>query len=324
MRLACVLILAFSGVIADGDILTLRDGSRHYGSLISQSDAEVVFRVTLADGKSSTVRRFRAETVARVERSAPPDVPAAPPPVEATDAPDQALLDQTLRESFELLDDGDLDAALRAMQSAVVRASPAALRQLEVRTRALRGVALDELLADTRLRATLPDDAGRPGTFTLRFATPYESAALGRQLESRQTEALRRVYADRSIEEWAAHRAEYTELRPDAQRMVADARLAAAIIAARAKFDPRSKDDRAARKRLLDLRDDLTRFISAVTALPGYTAPQSALPPDPGAETLERLKQQAASQPASRPASRPADPPRRESDLDQPPAQEHP
>jgi hypothetical protein len=304
MRLTALIILSAWTVAAQGDILHLRDGSRYSGTLISQNEHEVFFRVVVGDGSSSVLKRFPAELVKTIERG---PLHVRLPATSGTAAPEtQPVQDfeQMLREAFELSDDQDVHAALQALQKAVLGATPPALSQLDQQCRRQRGVPLAEWLADLRIRGALRVGGG----FWIRYATPYEAPVLGARLEQRCNELLAGQYHGRSLAEWAAQPADYRELHRDARAMVTDTRRAAGMLAARLRFDPRLKEDHAARLRQTRLRADLARLIDHVITLPGYTNP---LEPDaadnPAAAAARRLaaEQQAASQP-SRSPSRPA------------------
>lgn len=269
MRLMVCFAVLFAALTAQVDILRLRDGSRYSGTLVERTENEIVFRTELADG-ASAVRLFPAGQVERVERSSSDQPGPAPTNASqsqpATAGPD---FEQMLREAYELIDDEDLHAALRALRRVVTRAPDDVLEDLERHVRAERGSALDEFMATIRLRAALGAPSGR---FDLKFATRYEAAALGRQLEPLQQRLLSTTYHGKTIAHWAGLRDEYTELQPDAPRMVGDARLAAAVIGARVRFDPRLKSDIAERRRLAVLRADLARLVAKISALPGYTS----------------------------------------------------
>jgi len=318
MRAFVVVIALAAGAAVQADILHLRDGSRHYGTLISQNEREVVFRITLADGTSGALRSFPSSLVKRVERTARPtpvgaDRPAGEPP-STMPAED---FEQMLREAFELLDDDDSPAALRAMQRIVTRAPAGLLSDLDERTHSARGLPLARLMAETRLRVALA--RGRGGAFELKFVTRYEAPVMGRLLEQLQGEFLQKRHEDRTVAEWAAERDAYTELQAGAREMVAHARLATAMIGARLKFDPRLRKSGEQRRRLAALHDDLARFVAHVISMRGYTAlgfDEDDLP-EPAAREVARLMalQEVAarsaekavdSETASRPASQPS------------------
>ncbi|MBU0618284.1 MAG: hypothetical protein KKI02_11240 [Planctomycetes bacterium] len=306
MRLVVCLAVLLTSLTAHADIVYLRDASRHCGTLIKQTESEIVFSVNLADG-ATVVRRFPASQIKRVERTAVKR--SETPPVNRSPSGPAALaadFEQMLREAYELVDDGDLPAALRALQRVVTRAPPEVLRALDGRVRAARGTALDDFVAGLRIRAAL--DPPRGQLFELKFATRYEAGALGRQLEPLYRHLLDARYDGRTIEAWAGKRDEYTELRPDARRMVSDARLAAAMIGARVRFDPKLKIDVAERRRLVALRADLARFIAKVSALPGFTSLDSGAD-DEDDPTLAEARRLAAEQAAEQQSatSQPAD-----------------
>ena len=295
MRRLAPVILAISTFVAQADILHLRDGSRHYGTLISQDERQVVFRIRLEDGASSVVKRFPAAVVQRVERGGP--MPAPAPTVKSSSgARPSEDFEQMLREAFELLDDGDLAAALRALQRTVVRSPKDRRPQLDKQCRAARGVPLADLLADVRIR----DALDRNG-FRVKFATPYERPALGRLLEARVDRLLAKEYHGRSIADWSGQPDAYKTLRADARQMVSDARHAAGMLGVRVRFDPRLEQDWDERQRLIRLRSALARFVAHVTALPGYTdPPEGDDVNNPAAAVARRLArgQQPATQPA--------------------------
>ncbi|MGE0479762.1 MAG: hypothetical protein AB7Q17_04750 [Phycisphaerae bacterium] len=91
MRTAVLLaIVALTGVATRADILHLRDGTRHTGTLVTHTKAEIVFRVRIDAGGSTVVRRYAPADVARIERDdgEPIVIPAAEPgaPAAETDA----------------------------------------------------------------------------------------------------------------------------------------------------------------------------------------------------------------------------------------------
>jgi len=308
MRAFVVSIALAAGAVVQADILHLRDGSRYYGTLISQNEQEVVFRVTLADGTSGALRSFPRSLVRRVERTARAtparaDRPADEPP---TTMPAEDF-EQMLREAFELLEDEDLPAAVRAMQRIVTRAPEELLSDLDQRVRSARGLPLARLMAETRLRVALA--RGRGGAFRLKFVTRYEAPVMGRLLEQLQRELLQKRHEDHTVAEWATERDAYTELHAGAREMVAHARLATAMISARLRFDPRLRKSGEHRRQLAALRDDLARFVAHVISMRGYTAlgvDEDDLP-EPVAREVARLValQKAASRPASQPSHNP-------------------
>lgn len=231
-----------------------------------------------------------------------------PPSQKAAAAP--ADFDQMMREAYELIDDEDPGAAVRALQYLVKRAPPSTLAELSARVRADRGVSLAELLAETRLRHAIT--TGAQGTMHLRVVTRYEAEAMGRVAE-RRLENLRRLrYHGRTVFDWADEREAYTTLQPDARRMVEDARLAAALSGVRLKHDPRLKKARKERLRLIRQKAALARFAAHVAAMRGFTAPLLDAeddPSDPAAAEVRRRrdlrKLQRSAGPTTRPASGP-------------------
>jgi hypothetical protein len=269
MRYALLLVILCWPSRTSADILHLRDGSRHYGAVVREDAGGVRFRVSLADG-ASVVRDFPAEAIERVERTGrydvpPSDLPAATRPVADARAERRP---QMLREAFELLDDRALASALRAMQRAVQDAGDDTLAELDAECRAARGVALDELLAQTRLY--LASRIGHGRGFYLKGTTKLERPALVRMLARHVDTLLQRERGGRSVADWAAHPKEYTEVLPDTRCLVADASRAAALIAARLRLDTALKSDRKAMSHWTHLRGDLVNLAAAITALPGY------------------------------------------------------
>jgi len=308
MRAFVLMIALTAGATVQADILHLRDGSRYYGTLISQNEQEVVFRITLADGTSGALRSFPRSLVRRVERTARVTPARADRPADElpTTMPAEDF-EQMFREAFELLEDEDLPAALWAMQRIVTRAPEELLSGLDQRVRSARGLPLARLMAETRLRVALA--RGRGGAFRLKFVTRYEAPVMGRLLEQLQGELLQKRHEDHTIAEWAAERDAYTELHAGAREMVADARLAAAMLSARLKFDPRLRKSDEHRRQLAALRDDLARFVAHVISMRGYTAlgvDEDDLP-EPVAREVARLMalQKVASRPASQPSHNP-------------------
>ena len=300
MRLLLLTVILAATPLVQGDILHLRDGSRHYGELISQNEREIVFRVVLGDSSSTVARTFPAALVERVERTGRLQSRPAAPADQSAGPAAGANYEQMLREAFELLDDRDLPAALRALQRVVLEVPAARLERLDEQCRAARGVPLDELLAGTRLRVAAATRDGRD--FKLKYVTPYERAALGRLLAEQQRALLARRHDGRSVAQWAGDWSDYTAVRPGARQLVADAARAAAVIAARLRLDPQIEGGRAERTRLVQLREDLSRLAAHVLALPGYTVPTDGDDaPDPTRDAAEKL----AAQPAA--TSQPAD-----------------
>lgn len=313
--LAVVLFLSF-GVAASADILYLRDGSRHNGKLISRNPEQVVFRILLPDGRSGLTRAFPAAAVDRIEELDLEPEQSDP----ADDSPEPMSPQATVEEYLALLNDAfaklDLEqsaAALRLMQRVVHGAPQGVIDALEHETRAKRDIALDELIAQTRIDVALTADRGR--TFKLNYATSYEVRALGRLLEVRTNRLLTRSYDGRTIEVWAGDARRYDRLTADSRRLVEDARLAAALIGARLRFDPRLRGDGSERARLSRLRGDLTRLAAQISAMRGYTAPgledlprEAPAAEDPREPSVPLLPGAAQPAPPRRPTTRPAPP----------------
>lgn len=267
-----MIFLVAAGLVGptNGNILHPGHSSRHCSELAGLDGAERASRGACSRGGAED-EHADPDAVTSGGASATPCEPAA----------------QMLREAFELLEDQDLPAALRALQAAVLAAAPETLVRLESQCQAERGVALDELLAATRLQVTEPADSRR--AFKLLYATPYERPALGRLLAAELTGRLERRYSDRSVREWAARPDEYRAAQADSRWLVADATRAAALCGARLKFDPSLKTDRATRARLADLRDGLARLAARVQSLPGYWAAfRASQRPGPGDEAVQQ------------------------------------
>jgi hypothetical protein len=296
---------------AQADILHLRDGTRYPGHFVRQTATEVEFRIQLGGGKSTVVRRFPLSRVKSIEKGPLPDEPrakAAPASVEpaAKDMPDVA---QMLREAFELLDDGDQPAALRAMQKSVTQATPEALVELERYTRGARGRELADLMAATRIALAALGRAQHG--FDIRGATAYEMPALGVMLEGAQVDALREEVAGRSLAAWAGSPLQFSDLTPDARVLVEKTRRAAAIIAVRLRIDPRVRQAGSPRAGLVKLRDELAVLATHVSSLPGFTALSAVPTPDDDPTLIEaqRLTELAAEMAAAatQPTSQPVD-----------------
>lgn len=308
--LRILVAFAAAGVLsaAQADILHLRDGTRYQGEVIRQSGGELEFRIRLGGGSSTAVRRFPMSRVKSIEKRPLSDELPAPRAAESPEpaAAEQVDVAQMLREAFELLDDSDQAAALRAMQKAVSSASPTMLTELERRTRADRGRPLGELMAATRI-AQAGSTRAQSG-FDIRGATPYEMPALGVMLEGAQSAALREDVAGRSMAAWIAAPTAYTELTPDARTLVEKARRTAAIIAVRLRIDPRVRRAGPPRAALVKLRDDLTSLAMHISTLDGYTALTATATPedDPTWIEAQRLTELAAEAAAA--ATQPAAP----------------
>jgi hypothetical protein len=314
-RYVAVFMVVSSAFAASADILYLRDGSRHNGKLISRTPEQVVFRILLPDGRSGITRTFPAAAVDRIEELDLEPEPADPGEESPEPMSPHATVEEylgLLNEAFTKLDLEQSAAALRLLQRAVHGAPQGVIDALEHETRAKRDIALDELLAQTRIDVALTADRGR--TFKLGYATTYEARALGRLLEVRTNRLLTRSYDGKTIEAWAGDPRSYDRLTADARRIVEDARLAAALLGARLRFDPRLRGDGSERARLSRLRSDLTRLAAQISAMHGYTAPAlEGLPREapPAADPREPavpLIPGAAQPPTRRPTTRPTRP----------------
>lgn len=294
--LALALLLSVT-VARPTDIVHLRDGSRYLGHLEAEEPGAVLFRVLLPDGTGSFVCRFPLERVLRLERNVQHEPTSRPVGGDDTAAEVGPDWEQVLREAFELLDDGDAPAALRALQKLVRGAPSAELAELAEACRAARGVPLDVLLAQTRIRvAAGPGDGG----FRIPYATPYETAALGRLLAELQNQCLQRSCDGRTVAEWAAARSEYVAVQPESRPLVATAARAVALISVRLRLDPELENARAARAGLVALAADLSQLAAHVRALPGFTAPPEDSVTDPAEQVVQQLAAGAAA--TSRPA----------------------
>ncbi len=250
-----------------------------------------------ADGEPSPAAQ--SPVAARPDGAGPP---ASQPPT-----PQRV---QMLREAFELLDDGDASAALRALQRTVEDAPPETLTKLEQFTLLLRGRPLMEWMADLRMTAALHPRGDQ--LLDLRFVSDYEAPAVARRLRALLDTVLAREYRGKTIRQWAAERDQYTRLFADAADMVRDAEFAAALIRARQRFDPDLRQDRVQRRELNQMRDNLGRFVGAVRNMAGFTS-LTANPLDPSDPTFqealrleaERAAQAAEKSPDSAPASQP-------------------
>ncbi|MFN0136245.1 MAG: hypothetical protein ACKVS9_09035 [Phycisphaerae bacterium] len=305
--------------MAQADILHLRDGDRHYGMLEQETETEILFRVRLKAGGATMLRRFARSEVIRVERSAVDAPPEDVARVELSPAADGRKLEmrdaeQILREALELLDDQDHAAALRALQRLVGGSDHKSLESLSEISRAARGIALDQLLAQTRLNVALRGSHGR--LFHLQYVSPFEALAMAALLEKLQTENVDALFAGRSVASWAAEPSAYTGLRQDAPEMVRKTRLAAAAVAARLRFDSHVRTDASLRGKLIVLRDQLTALAAHVRAMTGFT--QLGAIDDESDPTLIEARRLAASQPttahATQPSSQPITPTSRPSE----------
>ncbi len=290
----------------------MKDGRQYSGELLGARGDRLVFRVEFGPG-ATVVRTFSLSAVDHVD---PGDTPVTAAVPDKRVAPGPAEIRQMLREAWELLDEGDHEAALAALQRAVTQAEDDLLEELNRDALAARGTPLDELLAELRVHsATRPRNGS---LFHLPFATRYEAAALGRRLQALADELRARLYQGRSLSEWVAEPKSYDSLTPDAPLMVRDIRLAAAALSARLRHDPSVRATDRRRAQLVAEHDRLTALAARIRALPGYTAlpmPGAAENDDPTAAASMRLAARAAEE---RTASQPAKPFGMSDDADEP------
>lgn len=306
MRWPPLMLLLFAALVSRADILHMRDGSRHYGSVVAEDATEIVFRVSLSDGRSQAVRRFPRALVERLERSTATrpvaESAAADTPQVAIDPPSHSSRG-LLEVAFRQLDSGEYKEALKGLALAVRQADEPQRAELERLCRAARDESLPDLIARLRLETGLTP--GRTRLLRITHVSSYEAAALGRLLERRAAELLQQAYAGRSIENWATGIERYTRLQPDARAMVEDARLAAAMIGIRLRYDPRVKDDRSTRSSLARLQGQLARFTAEVSHIEGFTSIGTIDDPtDPAFAAAQGLAR-SSSQPASAPSQQP-------------------
>lgn len=290
---AFIILLCTVGV--EADIVYLRDGSRHYGELISETDGRIVFRVTLPGGTSTAVREFQPASVFRIERTGRRDVPPELKAAVTQAAAPSRDYEQMLREAFELLDDADYPAALRALQNAASTTEQDMLARLDEQCRAARGLPLAELLAATRVYVATRAGSGRG--FQLTAVTPLERAALGDTLRRQVDTLLARRHGEYTVAEWTERIAEYKELQRGARTLVADAARAGALLRARLRHDPRLKNARHERTRLTQVANRLSDLAAQVRSIPGFTE----LDPDDG--WVDPAEPPPRSRPATQPAS---------------------
>lgn len=305
--------------IAHGDILHLRDGTRYQGELVSESSRETVFRIISSAGASIT-RRFPAAEVQHVERAPLPETRA-----DRGEPRDEAALNQWLeqmvREAHELLDASAERAALETLQRAVNRASKDQLLALNVMNKNVRGVGLDEMLADLRMRRALAGANGQ--LFEMRYATPFERPALARRLVDLQERSLAIRFDGRTVAEWAADPSRYTTLTPQTRPLLTAARLANAASGARLDFDPALQAP-AARLPVMVQRKAVADLIHHIARLPGFgRLPAASRSEDPTLREAERIEEElrlaqermdeaepeTSDEPASTPETQPGDTP---------------
>lgn len=336
MRTAVLLVIvALTGAAARADILHLRDGTRHSGTLISHTKDEIVFRVRIDAGGSTVVRRYAPADVARIERDqgepiaipaiasappaddSPPRAAGEPPPPDDVEARAHDRIPEGVSEpdgsgaprasdawnsvataAFEALRRDDVARALRDFQRIALRGPREARALVEDRLKLERDADLAGTLAELRVRAALVHGRGR--SLRIDFATELEKPALARLLEHRADELLNQRFGGHALRDWAHDPGAYERLTPDAQAMVAAARVAGGLLHARLRFDPRFRDDRAERLRLRRLADALARFAATVARMTGFTSLQ---------EPPELPPTSAAARPPHAPATAPAAPP---------------
>lgn len=302
-RRMTILLSLFATLAVRAEVLTLRDGSHYRGTVLQQSPTEIVFRIELPGGKSTMTRTFRVANVKSIEADpehASSGGDAADPLTLSTvhansmNALSEADATQILREAFELEADGEKAASLRAMSRLVRRTPPRILKILEESALTDQGRILDEWMAKMRVEQAM--EAYERGVFTIKHATRYEAGALGRALEALQKERCARKYARRTLEQWAGDGADYTALEDDTRAMVEDARLSAAVLAARLRIDPRVARNKSERTKLESLRSGLSRLASEAATLPGFTRlPRTIVAvagDDPTAAEAERIAEE--------------------------------
>lgn len=295
---------------ARGDILYLRDGSHYVGKLIAETKADYLFRVDSSGDEPAEIRKFARDTVDRVEWGEAAEIDSALSSEEPDEALPPADYDQWLREAFELFDRGDPRAGLRVLSRLARVKDGETLKRLDAACRAAQKKPLDEFLALRRIELA----TSNPGA-AIKFAgvTEYESAALGRLLESRIDELLAHTFEGRALRQWTIKQGEITRATTESPALVRDARLAAGLLAARIKHDPRLRDDRETRASLNLLRDELARLAARVAALPGFNTDAARQPsaadygppyqsePRDGRELYGNPDRPAATQPARDP-----------------------
>lgn len=176
---------------------------------------------------------------------------------------------------FDLHAAGREREALLALSKLATRGGPE-LAAAEREARRRLGTPLPQVLAQWRL-----DDAlarARRGPFRLRGVTRYEAYALGTLLVQHERRWLDTVHAGRTLEALTRTPLAYDRLHEGAQTMVAQARLVAAMMSQRLRFDPVLDHEAPQREMLAAQRDRLMRFTTQVSAMPGFTSlPPSSL-----------------------------------------------
>lgn len=276
VRLAVWLTLTVA-LAASADILHLRDGSRHSGTLIAETQKEILFRIDSPDGKASTVRKFARDLVERIEVGIQPTATDDVDDPE-TDTPPENDADhaQWLREAFELVDRGELRPALRILSRLARISDRAILDRLNHDCATARGRPLDVFIAEIRVRSATANT--RDGVIRFGGVTAYESLALGRLLETHIRELLQKTYEGRTLLDWTIRQSEYTRATTESPALVRDARIASAMLSARVKYDPRLREDREARVTATAQRDELARLAAWISALRGFGTDAVATP----------------------------------------------
>ncbi|MBL8879098.1 MAG: hypothetical protein JNG88_08260 [Phycisphaerales bacterium] len=251
---------------ARGDILHLRDGSKFSGRLIAETREDYLFRLDAAGDRPAEIRKFPRDAVERLERGDTVEPKADDSDQQPDDVPPQADYDQWLREAFELIDRGEMRPGVRVLSQLARLKDRATLARLDAACRAGKQQPLAEFLAAKRIELATSE----PGAIKFTGVTEYESAALGRLLEARENDLLTHAFEGRTIRQWTVKQNEMTKATSDSPALVRDARLAAAFLAARLKYDPRLRTDREIRAALVTLHDELARLVARVAALPGY------------------------------------------------------
>lgn len=211
---------------------------------------------------------------------------------------DRKRASQVLREAFELLEDEDWTAGLRALQKLVQRTGPEILDDLNATCARDRGMDLAHLIAHLRLREARERAGDEP--IMLRFATRYEGAALGELLQKEYEQLLAERFDGRSVRGWADAPEEYVKLTRDSRPLVLTARRAAGLISSRLRVDFDLRRRPQERRALYELRSAVARLVARVSAMRGFhTSHRLPAEDDPAAQKLRELAEHSASQPAS-------------------------
>lgn len=264
-----MLVLLAVGVRAD--ILHLSDGTQHEGEVVRQNGRYVAFRIWDKAARASMTKIFPARDVVRVVPSRTPEPPPEEPDAGASAGPIPLWhFEQMLREAFELLDDEDPRAALRALQRLARRVPTEELEKIEELCRKNRGLELPELIADTRIECAERVAKDRP--LRIRYVTRYEAPALCARLVKRYRKQLARKFDGKSVAGWAETPGAYSSLTPSSKELVAAARNAAGLIGVQLKHDKSLWESRDERRALIELRKELSRLVAAITSIPGYSS----------------------------------------------------